>query len=68
MTKIRKNVKATCMHVKGGEIELREFNGRLCITIDMLDGRTKPSEIELTGDDAQELKKVIKKFILKECE
>ncbi len=68
MAKIKKNVKSTCMHVKGGEIELREVNGRLCITIDMLDGRTKPSEIELTGDDAQELKKVIKKFILKECE
>lgn len=63
MAKIKKNVKATCLHVKGGEIELREFNGGLTLRADPLDGRTKPVELELTAQEVEELRNVFNRFL-----
>lgn len=61
--KIKRSIPARCMHVKGGEIELREFQGRLCLRIDMLDGRTKPSEVELTAQELEEFRNEINRFL-----
>lgn len=63
MAKIKKNVKATCLHVKGGEIDLREFNGGLTLCVDSLDGRTKPVELELTAHEVEELRNVFNRFL-----
>ena len=63
MAKVKKNVKATCLHVKGGEIDLREFNGGLTLRVDPLDGRTKPVELELTVHEVEELRNILNRFL-----
>jgi len=63
VAKINKKVKAACMHVKGGEIELREVGGGLTLRVDPLDGRTKPVELEFTGTEVESLRNVLNRFL-----